>query len=463
MKKMKTVMIAGCLLVNTISGISQEYADFDISTYKTPDIVRNALDFSLHSVGSLSDYQSSDNDSYSIDGELGVEFNRLKNTRDFIGTHTLLLNTGADFYNDQGSDNKKRNYNFDIGYTNSSRFYNQNKLFFQTGGTVSFNAGGTKVMKPVTNKSKSDNIRISASVPLYVGKGRIENVTEARQAVYVLENLTKRDVLTRKLSDREVTELATIMSAVKNKRFLDSRLRMIEEISTIDSFFVSNNLLKVSNASYFTTLYDFWMYGGLFERKSGMEIYGGLDPSIRYNKYKLENNGVSKHTVPEIKADIQLKYEEPVNIYWQRSACMDLYGGYRKEKLDYDEAESINKEFFIGQSGSYTWGYYPNSRTNVNFGGREYVSWYKDNLERTSYPELSYADKVTVKTLSASVEGFINTYYYFSPQLRLEVYAGLVFSCITNKEEYEYSPEPYKKEYYRWGGNFNVTLTYSLF
>ena len=65
------------------------------------------------------------------------------------------------------------------------------------------------------------------------GIGRIENVTDARQAIYILEDFKKNGILSRDLTKDELFEFAQLISTVKNKRFLDSRLHRIDEITTM--------------------------------------------------------------------------------------------------------------------------------------------------------------------------------------------------------------------------------------
>ncbi len=101
--------------------------------------------------------------------------------------------------------------------------------------------------------------------------------------------------------------------------------------------------------------------------------------------------------------------------------------------------------YVAGLSGSYAFGYYPNSRTNVNFGVRENLTWQKFN-ERDSYEDYD-------PFVSSRTDLFLNLYYYFSPQLRLAAEGNLGYQ-YSGQENIDYS---------RWTGNFVLTLTYSLF
>ena len=62
---------------------------------------------------------------------------------------------------------------------------------------------------------KTHNNSYYANIPMSVGKGRIEQVEDARQAIYILENLDKQGVLNRKLTTEEIHAFAQTISTVK--------------------------------------------------------------------------------------------------------------------------------------------------------------------------------------------------------------------------------------------------------
>lgn len=209
--------------------------------------MRHELDFSLKSNGEFKDESSSENDKFSILGDFQSAFKRYKNARSFLGRQQADLRIGGYYNNDKQTDIKNSFFSVTASYSNSSRFYTSNQVFFETGGSASLAFGESKSV----NKTGSTSVK--ASIPLRVGKGRIEQVEDARQAIYILDNLAKRGVLNRRLSNDEIYTFSQIISTVKNKRFFDSRLRMIDEITTVDSFLVKNNLLATAGAPYFTT------------------------------------------------------------------------------------------------------------------------------------------------------------------------------------------------------------------
>lgn len=448
MKTRQTIFGIALLAAGLSSAWAQEYKDYDIGSYRLPDITRNELDFSLNSNGNFKDYAKG-GDQASVNGDFKVDFNRYRNARSFRGKQNAAFSLSGD-YSKNGMGEKNSKYALGLFYSNSSRFYGADPegWFFETGGNFSFLMAGDKQFGEVETESKNTSKDVALSIPLRVGKGRVERVEDARQAIYILENLAKRKVLNRRLTDAEIDEFARLISTVKNKRFFDARLRMIDEVTAVDSFLTRSGALASGGAAYFTTLYDYWMYGDLFERKSGTEISGGIRPGYTFGKYDVpypsEYESRAKH--PSIEADVRLDYERPLSLYWQNSAWVSLSGGYERWNREYlvpERPESEEDVYGARLSGRYAFGYYPTSRTNINLGIEERLGW--DKHEGGAGEELSYMSTNTSLTL--------DMYYYFSPQLRLAAEARLGYYHMDEKS----------MDYARWHGNFALTLTYSLF
>lgn len=454
MKRNTTVLAAiAFLLVGCLAGNSQVYNDFDLKTFLVPDITRNALDFTLNSSGEMYDQKSSDNDSYKISGNFGTEFNRFQNSRSFWGKQRAVINLGGKYDKINRNDSKTSNYNVYFSYDNTSRFYQKNNFFLGIGGAMSARINGEKQVESETTKRNGSDFYLS--VPLSVGKGRIEVVTDARQAIYILENLNRQGVMKRKLSNDEILTLAGVIARVKNKRFLDSRIRMIEEISTVDSFFVKNDLLENNGAPYFTTLYDYWMYGDRFERLSGLVFEGKLTPGFRHYYSRLHEDGdgwkgsewKNKTNSPSVRGSVSLTYENPVNLFWQQSGFIELYGNYSKEFYKEGDFNDHNL-LYGGLTGSYKWGYYPTSRTNINWGVDESIilSRSKDDVKEAE--AFSY--------FATNTRLFFETYYYFSPQLRLSANAGINYTYSKGIKGWDDTSSQFNP-------SFELVLTYSLF
>jgi hypothetical protein len=451
-----------------------EYKSFDIGKYKTPDIVRNQLDinvnfrsYNLHQDNSFLDREDK-NGNDNVNGNFSAIFSRYTNTRKIIsnltgtlsieGSYTSLKHKQT-FINDNSTstDNLssllQRN-GLSLNWSNKWYF---SKLFFMDYGistNVSYNTTQRNAEnQPADNISQTEKDFLADISPrLGIGNGRIENVRDARQAVYIANALSKKKVLTRNLSDDELFALSQIMSAVKNKRFLDSRLRLIEEITSVDSFFVNNRILAENGAAYFTTLYDMWQYGDLFERNSGYEI--SLVARPYYRNQKLKHTPVMQdinHNRNQHLMSLTFNYEKPFKLNWQHSLSAEVAGGINSSSERIKETDNNYKKNTDGKIFSafaaYSLGYYPNTRTNIQVAASQQISKnIYDGEENSGNSMYSYT------MISA------NLYYYFSPNLRLTGNYGFLYSPSRFKGN-----EGYYFNRNTFSSSFNIQLTYSFF
>ena len=429
MNKHICTILSMLMLGQSVNILAQNYDSYNLGSYKTPDIKRTSLDFQFYSHGEFTTNQSS-KDAYLLNGITDTEFRKYVNNRRFIGEQVVDLGLqGKSSFAGKADSDKLKSFSLNTSYSNSSKFYSSDNSFWKIGGNASFMFSNNKLEDDASFKELEFNI----APRLGIGWGRIEPVQDARQAVYILDELSKKGVITTHLSDDEVNRFAQVISSVKNKRFLDSRLHLIDEISKVDSFLVYNGYVQESGAKYFTTLYDYWMYGCSFSRNAGSEISAEINPWYGYNKQYARNTWINKG----IDARISYHYEKPVNLYWQRSAYASAGLSYSHNKL-YNEFGYTSDYRSANVAGGYSIGYYPNSRTNLNLGIDESVLLVDGDNK--------YCRSVTQLVLSAN--------YYISPQFRLSGNTSLTYyknnlTGIDNLNE--------------WVGNYSLTLTYSFF
>ncbi len=429
------------LAVLSFNTSAQEYK-YDISKYYTPDIVRNSLDLNFNSAGGFSNQlykrdslPNNTQNSNNLNGVLGSSFQSYKNTRKKVSLLDINLNLQGQFNN---SDYKPSNDSFlatqstnnlNIGY--DVRFYNPKKQFLSLGIHGSIGEDGNMnhfTTNSVKTKAGNQNFDGGFGASIGLGFGRIESVEDARQAIYILDELSKKGILTRQLSDDEVFQFAQQISRVKNKRFLDSRLHLIDEITSVDSFFVSNHLLTKSDATYFTTLYDYWQYGALNSRKSGHEFAINLSPAVILSS----DNSLSTDSLTWAHGyfnyfrkvlSITYNYEKPVSLNWQHSANVTLNCNstlFDQKTLPETNYPSTNSKYTYNDAylrGSYYISFYPNTRTNYSVGLTQffYFMSYEDMIGSTTSPD----------SFQSSTSFNLNASYYFSPQFRLSGNAGI--------------------------------------
>jgi hypothetical protein len=419
---------------------AQEYK-YNISKYYTPDIVRNQLDVSF---GANSNFNNSTSrNGYTVSniikdsvvssynnsfyGTITPNFVTYTNTRKL----SSMLQINGNFYGNYGTNgnfdqNDKNttfitNDNLNVNYT--SRFYNVSNQYFLLGISSNLQASVNKnnsLTNSITSNSFNNNYIINIAPSIGIGIGRIEQVEDARQAIYILDDLSKKKVLTRQLDNAEIFQFAQQISRVKNKRFLDSRLHLIDEINSVDSFLVKNNLLEKSDARYFTTLYDDWQYGALYSRKSGQSFEISISPSLNWNE-------LNYHPVDTLAQDIENQnslyggltftytYEKPVNLNWQHSLSASLNGFLSSNTIRTQYGKSTtatsNKTDDNGAklSVNYTLGYYPSTRSYFTAAFSQ-----NSQLDYVKYYNNSYLNSGKTFTSNSNIR--LSAYYYFSPQ-----------------------------------------------
>ncbi|MDD4970131.1 MAG: hypothetical protein PHT07_11970 [Paludibacter sp.] len=481
-KKISTgFMFCFFLAVLSFNTSAQEFK-YDLNKYFTPDIVRNSLDLNFNSNGNFENNTSQPttpgdpHDSISssnLSGSIQSIFRTTNNTRKHITDFSLIGNLSG--YTSSNKDNRNQNNvkntgndaSESINPTYTSTLYNLKKQFIRFGGSLNFyNYNEIKTNEYNSNKTKSNNDQLffNANVSIGIGVGRIEQVADARQAIYILEELSKKGVLSRHLSDDEIFKLSQQVSRVKNKRFLDSRLHLIDEISSIDSFFVANNLLNKQDATYFTTLNDLWQNGANFSRGSGHVFQINLMPFMDINTRKNQTTFFMPDSIYWNKSNLSSKgayvtlsynYEKAVNLNWQHSVDARLWGSsylYNQSvaySTDQLQEPTKSNQSNLNLSGKYSIGYYPNTRTYLTAGITQYfqVSYAKN------YDSTIFDSKPWQKQFSSTTELNCSVYYYISSQLRLSGSASL--------RKY-YSEYPLYNNN-RLNGSFSANLSYSFF
>ena len=446
-----------------------EYTNFDIGQYTTPDIARNLLnmDFGFRTDYSRNDYSYPDRnnmyESSNLAGNFSSSFSHYVNTRKKISTLYGNLSFGENYLSQKDeltyTNTNSTTFNNEsslilqnaLNLSWSNKWYFSNLFFMDYGlqSSVSYNFTHEKTKNHLEDSyEKQKRFSSYISPQLGVGYGRIENVKDARQAVYIANALSKKKVLTRNLSNDELFELSQIISTVKNKRFLDARLHLIEEITTLDSFFEDNELLADNGAAYFTTLYDMWQFGDLFSRQSGYEISFILRPNYSHQtvKYTPEIQDMIINANQHIMS-LNFSYEKPFKLNWQHSLSTEVFGGihyFSDQNKQIDDSKNSTKYNSFSAMANYSLGYYPNTRTNIRITTTQQIS--KNIFD----DERRYTNFYSV--LSA------NLYYYFSPNLRLAGECWLRYSPSRNKVN-----EEYYANRNTFSSSFNIQLTYFIF
>jgi len=449
---MKKLSIFLLLLLPAVAYSQTE--NYKLDSYVNPDYKRKELDFNLGS--SLDIYSQKTkyggitnvNSKYQfLSGELKTMFNQVANSTKKQTSSIFGLNLLGNYLENEFEDKNSKEFRFQIFYQQTGYYYGKDKRFIEFSPDVNFYHHSTdkeNKHQGTPDKEVLNSIGTRLSFNLGIGKGRIEQVGDAYSAMYILSDLKKNGSLNKSLNPDEVNRLAQQITSIKNKRQFDSRIKLIEEITVVDSFLTANGYTGTGKtAPHFTSLYDNWMYAGLFERKAGSRFSVGVSPSHNWNRYKTEyepenrNNQTDYYSETRAAAYVLYEYEKPANLYLQHSVFAEIKGEWTKFR-------SRNSAFGPHFLGEYKLGYFPNTRTHIQ------SSFYVDYFSMIN-------DENSNNSIISGL--ILNMYYYLSPQLRLSADSRLYF--FYNKQKDKINDANYFSNNPNF--TFNIGLQYSIF
>lgn len=337
---------------------------------------------------------------------------------------------------------------FSTSASTRNLFYFQSPLFLEIGPTISYGYS-----RYINRSSEEDENRdplsdyyyknsynsINAALEIGAGYGRIEPIIDAQMALFILNDLKKENRLAKEPTHEEIYKLAEIISTNRNKRFFDNRQKVIDDIKAIDSYLIANGIVSQADAAYFTTIYDNWQYANNPFRESGFRV--SMGPSVGYflssSFFERESNNYvfdiqdfleSENKVNQVLlgAWAKLRYEKPINLTWQRSlsAAINYHWGNAVTRNN-DDPETEKEQSDFTAEFAIAWGYYPNTRTyvdlEINIGGQ-----INKSDRYYALPDDTNVDKVDYKNVYVSPR--LSGYYYFSPQLRLNLNTSLNYN-----------------------------------
>jgi len=498
---MKFIHPVACLLIVIAffasKSLSAQTPAFKLSDYKNPDYLYQTLDlnFDLNS-GLILDkiYTNSitSDKTFSLNSGAGAIYSRYVNTpKTQAELHTSFdVGFGSSSYHrnrdtiDFNGTSANYSHQEALQFWGIKRIYNAKQNYIEFDGGIntfyqSYNYSSEFFFRDTINTSyEGYQRRFTADLrgSVIIGKGRIEQVQDARLAMYILEDLQKLNREKRLASDEDVLAFAREITLLKYKRFFDNRLRKIAEITAIDAFLQKNGLAGTSDAAYFTALNDNWDFANNPVRNSGKRIYAGLDANYIFNYL----NAYSEHHVPYNELDenthentqgglflvFGIDYEKPKSLIWQNSSSFRISAGMESRMVT-EKASDIADEsnYYItaipalNLAADYGFGYYPNSRTWLTFRWWMLCGWNKEMDGDTK------EGKEDFQNIFYSYTGpQFNAYFYLSEKLRLNLTFNGEFRIDDTKythEVIEGNPEKVTSTW--WNQQVNAALTYSLF
>jgi len=473
-----SAMVSGLILVTAING---QYSGFNLSQYKLPDIKLNKLDFNfdLYHVKdnnitqqSLLDERKSIVNNFS--GSLNLTYFHYRNSEKYQGDLTAGINSQPSINSNRLNGLESTDNSLSTGFSvySTNRFFNLKQYFLEVDPLLSENIQILKTHDETSSTSTTDdryhNYSTSISVPVSIGHGRIEPVEDARLAIYILEELNKAGRISTLPPDNVVIEMAKEISKIKNKRFFDSRLRKIEELQTIDSFLVANNIISTHDIRYFAVLNDQWDYASGPVRETGFAISVGFDNDIALSTTNTETTTTGNSTFKnksvynayDLAGFLRIRYAKPVNLYWQTSLDVKSSLGrnfYRNPNDKSNPLQNFESNIFSTDL-IYSWQFLPNSRTSVRLSlhGIYDHSFSDQNLGTST--EVYHSTNNHVSFLPA-----INIYYYISPQMRLQLASSFAISSSNNITKFDNGDPDIKTTLNNYHHSISLQFVYSFF
>lgn len=378
-------------------------------------------------------------------------------------TDKILLNASASM---NGSFNRAKSDNQSVVNTNSSfainpHFFLLNKWFVEK----YFFEVGTDLFGSM-NKAKNESSNIpdlykdklgqySFALNLGIGKGRLENVTDMQNALWLYKELKEAKQLSDELTSEELIGLAKNITKGNNTRVLDSRRRTKFLLATVDNYLQEKGKINKTDINYFNNLNDILFFAFNNSRLSGTEKFIRLSPGF----YEQNNNTTQNDGATETKGKIQNKsltimagFQKylPANLVHQNNfgASIRLYlltnkltNKYLMNSVITSENNKINDIRQTGISLFYQHAIYPNTRTIINFNVQPEIGYQSINSGNNFYGKaevsgnlnyfISYQTRFTCSLMAKYQKNDDSTLYYnynLSKGIQLSANLGLGIS-----------------------------------
>jgi hypothetical protein len=316
-------------------------------------------------------------------GNLGASWYHIKSTDRML--LTITGNAGFAFSSGKTKDpireSKSRNFFGSSQFSLLNKWFRK-KMFTEIGADV-FGHNNTNKYSPVnpTGSEKYKQNDYSIAIDLGIGKGRLENITDMQNALWLYQTLQEEKKLSRSLSDDELDELGHTITAAKNTRVLDFRKRTQFILETTDRFFQQKEILTANDIRYFTSLNDILFFTINNQRLSGSEIYIRLTPGLNNaNRDDINNSLFTKEEDKIVSKSLLLsaginKYI-PANLRHQNNYGASLrlkYISYHAANKLFISGSPVNQFDFnttVKQAGInlfFQHAIYPNTRTSISF------------------------------------------------------------------------------------------------
>ncbi len=317
-------------------------------------------------------------------GGLNVSWYSLRSTDRKLSFLTAGLATG---YNSNKSDllyevAKNRNFQVTPAVNFLNRYFTARNNFLEWGSAISAQAFTSRtkyISQPVAGKD--DFTQYSVTLNTGVGKGRLENITDMQNALWLNKAMEKANRLSAPLSPEQLNGLGISITRANNTRVLDTRKRTQFILETVDDYLQKQKLISNTDIKYFSNLNDILFFAFNNPRLSGTEKFIRFSPSIagcRENQELKDPFQKTKSNTDIYSAVLDMGFGtyKPANLVHQNNYGASLRAAWHSRDFRdrYFTAGSptveVNNKSDLKLAGVnlfYQHSIFPNTRTTVNF------------------------------------------------------------------------------------------------
>lgn len=278
--------------------------------------------------------------------------------------------------------------------------------------------------KAVTVSGNSNQIRDDLNVFLGLGKGRLELISDAAFAQFIVNDLMKEKIVSI-FSESEVEDFSKVITNVLNTRVIDFRFRLDKQVRMLDSFFAQKFPDVKRDINFYSILYDNWLYANIPRRFTGKRSTYYLSFGKVGNLAKREDRILQRKTRNNdnrifISLNTELVQSFAKNLHVNKEFTYNAEFGVGQNWIERTSSNtSVYSELFVANKFSFKYLYTPNTRT--------FLIYSPSILLRTiKYSNSSVPDFKNFATIINS----LNFYRWFSPNLSLNIVLNMFYEHL---------------------------------
>jgi hypothetical protein len=344
-----------------------------------------AVNFNVGAGGNYASFETpaGDRENSNFSSLLSVSFFSLKSTDRKLSFASANFASG---YSSNKSDERyeiQRLRNFQVAPAVNflNRYFTTKNNFWELGSAISGYSSASKtqyITQPVSGKD--DLTHYSVTLNTGIGNGRLENITDMQNALWLNKALEKANRLSKPLTPGELNELGKSITLGNNTRVLDARKRTQFILETVDAYLQRHNLVSNTDIKYFMNLNDILFFAFNSPRLSGTEKFIRLSPSVagsRRNQQLMDPFQTTKSNFDVYGAllDIGFASYKPSNLAHQNNYGASVRAGWHSGDFTDryfstgNPIVEMKNETRLKKAGVnlfYQHGIYPGTRTTIS-------------------------------------------------------------------------------------------------